>query len=137
MSRIETARESTGQRRAVKYVSRYGSYRIETTYVNHDHKAIVCFSTQVGCPFTCTHCAVGAKGFVRNLTADEMVEQCMDVLNEEQPSAPVLFSAMGAGEPLANIDEVVEALDRLSQNGSTALSTIVPSTAALERFANK
>ncbi len=114
---------------------------VETAYVDRGTKQIVCYSTQVGCPFRCRHCRVGALPFVRNLTAAEMLRQCAFVLDWERFGArdhdinrPILFSATGTGEPLANMDAVVDAVYRMAQWGRTSLSTMVPNTLALPRL---
>lgn len=121
--------------RAVKYRRQLSDGKlIETAYVDYRDKHIICFSSQIGCPLACRHCIVGQKEFVRNLTAAEMISQCMSVFEIEnlyKSDKPVLFSAMGSGEPLLNISEVSKALWKLSRTGRTALSTILPSLAAI------
>lgn len=115
---------------------------VETTYVDHEAKHIICFSTQVGCPLKCGFCVSAYRGFVRNLTTAEMVDQCELVIGAEQlvsrsrtvgGDRPILFSAMGEGEPMANTTAVLGALTRLTNmhGGRTALSTQVPSKYSL------
>lgn len=86
---------------------------IEGTYVNYSNKHIVCFSTQIGCAGQCIFCANGlANNFHRNLTALEMFEQCHGILSEITDEhtfmggKPILFSAMGCGDPVLNSAEV-------------------------------
>src|SRR5690606_38094540 len=69
----------------------------------------ICVSSQVGCAFGCRFCASGLAGFTRNLRADEIVEQILQV--EEVSGARidnVVF--MGMGEPLANLDNLFRAI---------------------------
>ena len=40
-----------------------------------DKRLTLCVSTQVGCPLDCKFCATGAMGFLRNLTAGEIIDQ--------------------------------------------------------------
>jgi 23S rRNA (adenine2503-C2)-methyltransferase len=85
----------------------------------------VCVSTQVGCPMGCLFCATGQQGFVRNLTAGEIIEQVLyfarqvaqQVNSEEReidrkPITNVVF--MGMGEPLANYDNLRKAVEMLN-----------------------
>jgi 23S rRNA (adenine2503-C2)-methyltransferase len=71
----------------------------------------VCISTQVGCGMGCVFCASGLGGVVRNLTAGEILEQLIHARNllpaEERLTNIVV---MGMGEPLANLDALLEAL---------------------------
>lgn len=93
--------------------------RIETLYVNYKNKYIICFSTQVGCNLGCKFCYNGIRhNFKRNLTSDEICEQIENVINKEKPDndKPILFSAMGIGEPLLNYDNLVKAFHILNKN---------------------
>ena len=104
-------------------------YRIETSYVDYKNKYIICFSTQVGCNLKCKFCYNGIKhNFKRNLTCEEICNQIENVLREERPNKdkPILFSAMGIGEPLLNYDNLVKAfyiLDKKYPNNKFALAT--------------
>jgi 23S rRNA (adenine2503-C2)-methyltransferase len=71
----------------------------------------VCVSSQVGCALGCTFCATGRLGLVRNLETWEIVEQVRAVrrtLGPGQRVHGVVFQGMG--EPLANLDRVLEAI---------------------------
>ncbi len=78
----------------------------------------LCISSQVGCAMGCTFCATGQGGFVRNLTVGEIVSQVYEVnrhLQEEGDDLPVgnvVF--MGMGEPLLNLDRVLQAIGLLN-----------------------
>jgi 23S rRNA (adenine2503-C2)-methyltransferase len=75
----------------------------------------VCLSTQVGCAADCAFCATGRMGFVRNLTAAEIVGQVLEtarlVRAEGRRLRNLVF--MGMGEPLHNEAALGEALDAL------------------------
>lgn len=73
----------------------------------------VCFSTQAGCPMGCTFCATGRQGFVRNLTASEMVDQVLTVSADFGERVDNVV-AMGQGEPFLNYDGLLAALRRLN-----------------------
>ena len=75
-------------------------------------RATVCVSSQAGCAMGCTFCATGQAGFERHLDAAEIVEQVVRAQHAtEQRVSHVVF--MGMGEPLANVDPVCAALERL------------------------
>jgi len=82
--------------------------RIETVYIPaKDERRTVCVSSQTGCPFRCLFCATGKIGKGRNLTTAEMAGQVWEMRRRIGPVTNVVF--MGMGEPLLNVDNVVEA----------------------------
>ena len=90
-----------------------------------DGRRSVCLSSQSGCPLTCTFCATGQMKFGRNLSADEILDQALHFRRVE-PIDHVVF--MGMGEPMMNIDAVLEACAALPDigvtNRRTAISTV-------------
>ncbi len=108
---------------------------IETGYYNLDEN-ILCISTQIGCCMGCICCAttlpVGTskKGFIRNLTYNEIVAEVKNVLNfiskNRLKSKRILFSYFGMGEPFLNYKNVIKSvktLTRLFPNSRTTLCT--------------
>jgi len=88
--------------------------RIECVLIAEERRHTVCVSTQVGCGMGCVFCASGLKGFERNLTAGEIVEQVLRLRNLLPPGDSVThIVVMGMGESLANLDNLMSALDRL------------------------
>jgi 23S rRNA (adenine2503-C2)-methyltransferase len=86
--------------------------RVECVLMAEDDRRTVCVSTQVGCGMGCVFCASGLKGVERNLTKGEIVEQVLwlrNLLPAEERLTNVVV--MGMGESLANLDNLVEALD--------------------------
>src|SRR3954465_8309436 len=85
----------------------------------------LCLSSQSGCPLTCTFCATGTMKFGRNLTAGEILDQALHFRRTERVD-PAVF--MGGGEPMMNLDAVLEACERLPDvgitNRRTAISTV-------------
>ena len=74
-----------------------------------DRKTI-CVSSQVGCAYGCNLCASGLAVCTRNLTAAEVVGQMMMVEKLTGESINnIVF--MGMGEPLANIKNLIKALE--------------------------
>jgi len=84
---------------------------IECVLLQEADRKTVCISTQVGCGMGCVFCASGIGGLVRNLTAGEILEQLIHARNllpaEERLTHIVV---MGMGEPLANLDALLEAM---------------------------
>ncbi len=90
-----------------------------------DGRRSLCLSSQSGCPLTCTFCATGRMKFGRNLTASEILDQALHFRRGEPVNHAVF---MGMGEPLLNLDNVLEACERLPDLGiatsNTAISTV-------------
>jgi 23S rRNA (adenine2503-C2)-methyltransferase len=90
-----------------------------------DGRRSLCLSSQSGCPLTCTFCATGQMRFGRNLTASEILDQALH-FRRQGPVDHAVF--MGMGEPMMNIEAVLEACARLPDIGishrHTAISTI-------------
>ena len=102
----------------------------------HDGRRSVCVSSQSGCPLTCTFCATGSMAFGRNLTASEILDQVLHYRRVE-PVNHLVF--MGMGEPLMNVDAVLEAARRLPDLGITHRRTTVSTVGwvpGLTRFAD-
>lgn len=93
--------------------------QIETVRIPLEKKGrfSVCVSSQVGCAMGCTFCATGRMGFVRNLEAWEIIEQIRIVARELKATGEgrvhgVVFQGMG--EPMHNLDNVIDALEVIS-----------------------
>jgi 23S rRNA (adenine2503-C2)-methyltransferase len=84
---------------------------IECVLLQEDDRRTVCVSTQVGCGMGCVFCASGLGGVVRNLSAAEILEQLLHARNLLPPDERLTHVVvMGMGEPLANLDALLEAL---------------------------
>jgi 23S rRNA (adenine2503-C2)-methyltransferase len=91
---------------------------IESVLIQDDGRATACVSTQVGCGMGCVFCASGLNGVVRNLSAGEIVEQLVRLRNLTDPNSTnpdratrlTHIVVMGMGEPLANLESLLEAL---------------------------
>jgi 23S rRNA (adenine2503-C2)-methyltransferase len=90
-----------------------------------DGRRSLCVSSQSGCPLTCSFCATGQMKFGRNLTASEILDQALYFRRITEVDHCVF---MGMGEPLMNLDNVLEACRRLPDvgitNRRTAVSTV-------------
>ncbi|MCX7877127.1 MAG: 23S rRNA (adenine(2503)-C(2))-methyltransferase RlmN [Ignavibacteria bacterium] len=90
--------------------------QIETVLMKYSSRNTACISTQAGCALGCTFCATGQGGFQRNISSGEIIEQVIffeRILRKENEKLTNLVF-MGMGEPFANYDEVMKAVDRLT-----------------------
>lgn len=127
----EVVRATDGARRLV--VRLRDDERIETVLMGDGG---VCVSTQVGCAVGCRFCASGLDGLVRNLDANEILEQVAHARALDPSLQRVVY--MGIGEPIHNLAAVLEAAEALALDGdvherSQTLST-VGSTRAFARL---
>jgi 23S rRNA (adenine2503-C2)-methyltransferase len=84
---------------------------VECVLLQEADRRTVCVSTQVGCGMGCVFCASGLNGVVRNLRADEILEQLLHARNRLPAHERLTHVVvMGMGEPLANLDALLEAL---------------------------
>ena len=88
---------------------------VETVFIPEERRDTICFSSQSGCPLQCTFCLTAQLGLLRSLTAGEIVEQIQIALNDAygfgvKPPRGTNLVAMGAGEPLLNLDSLLKAL---------------------------
>ncbi|HLG18911.1 MAG TPA: 23S rRNA (adenine(2503)-C(2))-methyltransferase RlmN [Bdellovibrionota bacterium] len=87
---------------------------IECVWIPEAARKTLCVSSQVGCALNCQFCVTGAVGYQRNLTAGEIVAQIRHVmLMEKLPVTNLVF--MGMGEPLLNVENVVQAIRVLTR----------------------
>jgi 23S rRNA (adenine2503-C2)-methyltransferase len=88
--------------------------KVECVLMVESDRRTVCVSTQVGCGMGCVFCASGIKGVERNLTTGEILEQILRARNL-LPTGERLTNivVMGMGESLANLDQLIPALDRI------------------------
>ncbi len=82
---------------------------IETVFILSGKRRTICLSTQVGCKYKCSFCASGLKGFKRNLTASEIIEQILFLERSFHYNITNLVF-MGMGEPLDNYENVAKSI---------------------------
>jgi 23S rRNA (adenine2503-C2)-methyltransferase len=76
---------------------------IESVFMKYKYGNTVCVSSQAGCRMNCAFCASGASGFVRSLTAAEMVDQIIGIEKETGERIGNIV-VMGTGEPFENYE---------------------------------
>ena len=93
-----------------------------TLYGESSDRHTLCVSTQVGCAYGCKFCASGLDGFKRALEPAEIIDQVLGLERwhrEQEGAGERLVNnlvIMGMGEPLANYDNLVAALEILNAN---------------------
>ncbi|MBK1717274.1 23S rRNA (adenine(2503)-C(2))-methyltransferase RlmN [Thiocystis violacea] len=84
--------------------------RIETVFIPEGKRSTICVSSQVGCALNCSFCATARQGFNRNLSVSEIIGQVWQAARRLDRS-PTNVVMMGMGEPLANFEAVVKAME--------------------------
>lgn len=87
---------------------------VETVLMAYTGRYTACLSTQAGCAMGCVFCATGQSGFTRHLRPGEIVAQVLHSQRALRAAGlPGLRNLvlMGMGEPLHNYDNVMTALD--------------------------
>jgi 23S rRNA (adenine2503-C2)-methyltransferase len=138
-SSLELVHESRSRDGTVKALFRTADgHPIEAVLMRYrDGRRSVCISSQSGCPLTCTFCATGQMRFRRNLSASEIVDQALHFRRAE-PIDHVVF--MGMGEPMLNLDAVLDSARRLPDLGVTHRRTTISTVGwlpGLRRFVDE
>jgi 23S rRNA (adenine2503-C2)-methyltransferase len=133
---VEEAKASDG---TVKALFRtHDGHPVEAVLMRYrDGRRSVCVSSQSGCPLTCTFCATGQMRFGRNLTSSEILDQALHFRRIE-PVDHAVF--MGMGEPMLNLDSVLEAARALPDVGITWRRTTISTVGwlpGLRRFVDE
>lgn len=120
---------------------------IEAVFIPESRRSTLCISSQVGCALECTFCSTGRQGFNRNLGVAEIIGQLWwankvlaatkeeatlrtkNFVSETRQACPSGHNykvsnvvMMGMGEPLANFENVVSALDLMLDDNAYGLS---------------
>ena len=106
---------------------------VETVFIPEDARGTLCISSQVGCALECTFCSTGRQGFNRNLAVSEIIGQLWLANRSLRQDADYGLLAkddriisnvvmMGMGEPLANYDNVVTAMQIMLDDSAYGLS---------------
>lgn len=120
--RLQVESEATSLDGSRKILFRlHDGLHIETVIIPEKTHFTLCISCQVGCSQGCRFCMTARGGFVRNLSAGEIISQVRDVqlrVNAQggMPLTNVVF--MGMGEPLANYKNVVQSLGVITDGDS-------------------
>ncbi len=97
-----------------KYLFKVGEHRfIETAYIPEENRKTLCVSSQVGCKMACGFCMTGKQGFQEHLSTNQILNQLRSIPEFESVSNIVF---MGMGEPLDNIENLMNALGILTSD---------------------
>ncbi len=117
----------------IKYLIEYADGEcVETVLMRFDNRAnlTACVSSQVGCAVNCSFCATGKRGFIRNLTHQEIIEQVLTIQRDTGLKVTnVVF--MGQGEPLLNLENVLKALEIFNDDFQIGARRITLSTSGI------
>lgn len=100
---------------------------VETVFIPEEGRGTLCVSSQVGCALECTFCSTGRQGFNRNLSVAEIIGQLWvsnKALGRDPKGERIISNVvmMGMGEPLANFENVVTALNIMLDDSAYGLS---------------
>ena len=117
MAPIDCQRSVDG---TIKYLfpTRSGKF-VETVYIPDGDRATLCVSCQVGCKMNCLFCQTGKQGFEGSLTAADILNQIY-ALPERDTLTNIVF--MGQGEPMDNLDAILQATQVLTADWGYAWS---------------
>jgi 23S rRNA (adenine2503-C2)-methyltransferase len=141
----ELVAEQTSQDGTRKWVLRLeGGNAVETVFIPEAGRGTLCISSQVGCALDCSFCSTGKQGLNRNMSAAEIVSQvwfAKRTLGWGGPTERVISNVvfMGMGEPLANFDAVIPAINILLDDFGFGLSKrrVTVSTSGLVPFMDR
>lgn len=139
---LKTVAQVTNIKIKVKQVSTDGTIKyllefpdgecVETVLMRFDNRAnlTACVSSQVGCAVNCSFCATGKRGFIRNLTYKEIIEQVLTIQRDTGLKVTnVVF--MGQGEPLLNLDNVLKAMEMFNESFQIGARRLTISTSGI------
>jgi len=118
IQRLEKTRIETSQDGTKKYLFklRDGKY-IESVLIPEEDHYTLCISSQVGCAQGCLFCLTAKGGFIRNLTKGEIIAQVRDIAYDIVGSKRLTnIVMMGMGEPLANLSNVIDAINMITDS---------------------
>lgn len=105
-----------------------GNNLVETVFIPDGQRGTLCVSSQVGCSLDCSFCSTGKQGFMRDLTAAEIIGQVwlavksFDAFQANGGRVVTNVVMMGMGEPLLNFDNVVDATNLMMEDFAYGLS---------------
>lgn len=111
---------------------------VETVLMRFDNRAnlTACVSSQVGCACNCKFCATAKLGFIRNLTPREIIEQVLTIQRDTGLKVTnIVF--MGQGEPLLNLDNVLNAIEIFNKDFVIGIRRLTVSTCGIIPQINK
>lgn len=96
-----------------------GAHYVESVYIPEGDRATLCVSSQMGCKMNCLFCMTGKQGFKGNLSSAEILNQILSIPDSDRLTNIVY---MGMGEPMDNIDQVLQSISCLTHTQGLAMS---------------
>jgi len=97
--------------------------KVESVLIPEVRRLTLCISTQVGCAMGCDFCVTAKGGFTRNLDKSEIlgqIVQAQDYAEEGRRISNIVL--MGMGEPLLNLDNVIDSMETAQAEDGLGLS---------------
>lgn len=100
---------------------------VETVFIPEKNRGTLCISSQIGCALDCSFCATGKQGFSRNLSTAEIIGQLfmaskrLGIYQHKNHSISNVV-LMGMGEPMLNFDNVIKAVNLMTEDHAFGLS---------------
>lgn len=88
-----------------------GNRDVECVMIPDRERATLCVSSQAGCRMNCSFCMTGRQGFHGNLSTAQIINQILSIPDSEQLTNLVF---MGMGEPMDNLNAVLQAIEILT-----------------------
>ena len=134
MSKLWTSVEVKSSGKVKKFIFKNKTAVCESVlyaYPDYETRTVICCSVQSGCPVGCKFCGTG-NTFVRNLTAEEIIEQVTTIIHNQSikpntRSSRFQIMFMSMGEPFLNylnVSKAIEELHELYPNAELLVSTI-------------
>ncbi len=116
---IDAVEASVDGSRKYLFRLRDGAF-VESVLMPETDRSTLCISSQVGCAQGCRFCLTAKAGFVRNLSAGEIIAQVRDIVHAAPEPRLTNIVVMGMGEPLANYGNMISAI-RVITDADTGL----------------
>jgi 23S rRNA (adenine2503-C2)-methyltransferase len=100
-------------------------FPVETVLMRSNKRNTVCVSCMSGCPVGCSFCATGQMGFNRNLDTQEIIDQILYFKRKLDTTGQIITNIvfMGMGEPMLNLENVVKAIEILTDPEKIGMGT--------------
>lgn len=122
-SEIERAQRATDRTEKLLLKLDDGQF-VECVLMREPNRNTVCISTQVGCGMGCVFCASGMNGLKRNLKTSEIAQQILLLSQLQDPNEKITnIVVMGIGEPLANLPQLLPALELVQDEKGLGLGS--------------
>ncbi len=122
ISRLAVAEAHHSNDGTIKFLwELHDGLKVESVLIPEVKRMTLCISSQVGCAMGCDFCVTAKGGFTRNLTKGEILGQVVQAQGYADRRITNIV-LMGMGEPLLNLDNVIETMDTAQNQSGLGLS---------------